>query len=135
MPKKLASKSKALPKYSSTKLLTNVLYESGFHFFTAVGNYTGITATNLNEFATKLQIVPVESVDFHFQRKDFQKWVAGTIGDKELAETTSIFGSARSAEDLRREIVRTVQERLAELARFSAANENVMIRAAIPLQN
>ena len=134
MPKKVVSKRKALPKSSSAKFLNNVPYESGFHFFTAIGNCTGITATNLSEFAAKLQIVPVESVDFHFQRKDFQKWIAETIGDKELAEGINIFGAARSAEDLRKEILRIVQERIAELTRFNTTNEGAMTETIVPLQ-
>jgi hypothetical protein len=134
MPRKVASKSKALPKSSSAKFLNNIPYESGFHFFTAIGCCTGITATNLNEFAAKLEIVPAESVDFHFQRKDFQKWIAETIGDKELAEAVSIFGAARSAENLRKEMLRVVQERTAELTRFNIANENATIKTIVPLQ-
>ena len=134
MPKKVASKSKALPKSSSAKFLNNVPYESGFHFFTAIGCYTGITATSLNEFAAKLEIVPVESVDFHFQRKDFQKWIAEKVGDKELAEVVSIFGAARSAEVLRKEMLRIVQERIVELTRFSITNEVTTIKTIVPLQ-
>jgi hypothetical protein len=135
MPKKVASKTKALHKSSSAKFLSNIPYESGFHFFTAIGCSTGITATNLNEFAAKLEIVPAESVDFHFQRKDFQKWIAETLGDKDLAEAVSIFGAARSAEDLRKEMLRMVQERIGELTRFSITNEGTTIKTIIvPLQ-
>ena len=38
------------------------------------------------EFAEKLQIMPIQSVAFHFQRQDFQKWLKNTIGDEELAK-------------------------------------------------
>jgi hypothetical protein len=134
MPKKVVSRSKALPKSSSAKILNNIPYESGFHFFTAIGNSTQITATNLSEFAAKLQVVPVESVDFHFQRKDFQKWIAETIGDKELAERISLFGGARSAEELRKEMLRITQERIAELTSFSVINEGALIKTTVPPQ-
>ena len=134
MPKKVVSKRKALPKSQSAKLLNNTPYESGFHFFTAIGEYTGITATNLNEFAIKLQTVPAESVDFHFQRKDFQKWIAETIGDNELADKISLFGATRSAEDLRNEMLRVVQERIAELKGLSVATEEILVKETVPLQ-
>ena len=133
MPKKVTSKRKSLPKSSKEKFLSTVPYESGFHFYTAVGNCTGITATNLNEFAAKLQIVPLESVEFHFQRKDFQKWVAETIGDKELAEGISLFAAAHFAEDLRNEILRVVQERIAELTMSRITNRDAL-KATVPLQ-
>jgi hypothetical protein len=91
------------------KPLRTVPFENGFHFYTAIGKYTGITATNLSEFATKLQTIPIESITFHFQRKDFQKWVQYTIEDAALAERISGIKGAQSAEGLRKEILRTVE--------------------------
>ena len=93
---------------SKTSLRT-VPFESGFQFYTAIGNYTGITATSLNEFAAKLQTIPLESITFHFQRKDFQKWIENTIEDTELAEKMDGINNGLSAEDLRKEILSTVQ--------------------------
>jgi hypothetical protein len=92
-----------------TKPLRTVPFESGFHFYTAIENYTGITATNLSEFATKLQIVPTESIKFHFQRKDFQKWIQYTIKDAALAERISRIKGEQTAEGLKKEILRTIQ--------------------------
>jgi len=98
-------------------LLNSVRYEKGFHFFTEPGRYTGITAISLSEFAKDLDTVPGESVKFHFQRKDYQKWLIDVVGDEELAkridmiEMTPMF----SDEDLRMELSKTVQNRIAEL--------------------
>jgi hypothetical protein len=91
------------------KPLRTVPFKSGFHFYTATGNYTGITATNLSEFAAKLQIVPAESITFHFQRKDFQKWIQYTIKDVALAERIGRIKGEQTAEGLRKEILRTVE--------------------------
>jgi hypothetical protein len=91
------------------KPLRTVPFESGFHFYTAIGNYTGITATNLSELAAKLKIVPTESISFHFQRRDFQKWVHYTIKDAALAERISRIKGEQSAEGLRKETLRTVE--------------------------
>jgi hypothetical protein len=91
------------------KPLRTVPFESGFHFYTAIGKYTGITATNLSEFATKLQTIPIESVKFHFQRKDFQKWIQYTLKDVALAERIRRIKGEQSAEGLRKEILRTVE--------------------------
>jgi hypothetical protein len=100
-------------KPTSVKPLRTVPFESGFHFYTAIGNYTGITATSLSEFATKLQIVPAESIKFHFQCKDFQKWIKYTIKDAALAERMSRIKGEQSSEGLRREILRTIETRTA----------------------
>jgi hypothetical protein len=135
MPRKTISKTRARPKSPRTKLTENVSYEKGFHFYTVIDNYTGITATNLTEFTAKLQAVPIESIVFHFQRKDFQKWITETIGDKELAERISIFGRAFHAEDLRKEIVRIVQERLTESNKLVTLIEVDQSKVAVPIRN
>ncbi len=105
-------------KMSAQELLRTVTYEKGFHFYTGLGKYTGITATSLDEFVAKLQTVTVESVTFHFQRDDYQKWLVNTIGDEELAQKINDlkkWPSWSSDENLRKELVKAVQKRLSEL--------------------
>ena len=110
---------------NTSKLLDTVPFENGFHFFTAIGNYTGITATNLCEFEAKLQIIPEESVKFHFQHKDFQKWIKDTIKDEELCAKIGKIREAQSTENLRKKILRITQERISELTRFSLSQDSV----------
>ncbi len=101
-------------------ILGSVPYEKGFHFFKATGVYTGETATNLETFAMKLQVIDAESVKFHFQRNDFEKWIKGTIGDEELADTISRRGELPQlpVEDLRQELLAILHTRIAELRRM-----------------
>ena len=109
MSRKVQVKRQPVAKPTSIKPLATVSYENGFYFYTAIGNYTGITAINLSEFAAKLQLVPMESVTFHFQRKDFENWIRYTIKDVALAERVGRAKGEQSTEDLRREILRTVE--------------------------
>ena len=111
MSRKTQIKKQLIAKPTTVKPLRTVPFENGFHFYTAIGNYTGITATNLNEFAAKLKTIPTESITFHFQRKDFQKWIKYTIRDAELAERISRTKEEQSAEDLRKVILRTIETR------------------------
>ena len=111
MARKVQVKKQLLVKPTIVKSLRTVPFESGFQFYTAIGSYTGITATNLNEFAAKLQIIPIESIAFHFQRKDFQHWIKDTIKDTELAEQMNGIKGGLSSEDLRKEILSTVKAR------------------------
>jgi len=60
--------------------------ENVFYFFTSIGNYTGESATSLEEFLNKIEHIDIKSIEFHFHRGDFEKWVAETIGDKKLSE-------------------------------------------------
>jgi hypothetical protein len=109
MSRKVQVKRQTVAKPTSIKPLTTVSFENGFHFYTAIGNYTGITATNLSEFAAKLQLVPMQSVTFHFQRKDFENWIRYTIKDVALAERIGRTKGEQSTEDLRKEILSTVE--------------------------
>jgi hypothetical protein len=99
------------------KILRTVPYEKGFHFYIAHGNYTGETATSLDEFEMKIQVVPAASIDFHLDRGDFQKWIGDTLGDTALARRVTSLKLTMPAEDLRREIIAIVQTRISELRR------------------
>jgi hypothetical protein len=97
------------------EILRTLPYEKGFHFYTAHGSYTGETATNLDAFEKKIQVVPAASVNFHMQRGDFQKWIEDTIGDEELAKRVSLIELTLPAEDTRKELLSVVQTRIAAL--------------------
>ena len=102
-------------KGKNLNLLNNVPLENGFQFFTELGKNTGITANSTVEFAEKLQTVPIQSVTFHFQHKDFQKWLKNTVGDEELAKRIDHIKAGTQDENLRKDLSKTVQNRIAEL--------------------
>jgi hypothetical protein len=111
---------KGMEKGLSTRanLLNTLPLEHGFQFFTEHGRNTGVTATSTVEFAEKLQIVPIQSVTFHFQRQDFQKWFRNTVGDEELATRIDQIKAGPQDEDLRKELSKTVQNRITELQQY-----------------
>ena len=120
MSRKVAAKKTVGGRLKEQQLLATVPYEKGFHFFTGLGKYTGVTATGMVEFAQKLQIIPVQSVTFHSQRQDFQKWLRNVVGDEELAKRIDKIrdsASYLSDENLRKELFKTVHNRIAELQR------------------
>jgi hypothetical protein len=100
-------------------LLNSVPFDSGFHFFIELGKYTGITAISTVEFSEKIQIIPIQSITFHFGRQDFQKWFKNTIGDEELAKRIDQINADSQDENLRKELSKTVQRRIAELTKSS----------------
>ena len=104
-----------MEKPKNLNLLNTLSFENSFHFFTELGKYTGITASSTVEFAEKLQIIPIQSVTFHFQRQDFQKWLKNTIGDEELAKRIDQIKAGSQDENLREELFKTVHTRIAEL--------------------
>ncbi len=71
---------------SSARILRTLSRENAFYFFTSVGNYTGQRAMSLEEFATKIREVPTASLEFHFYRGDFEKWISEVLEDSELTK-------------------------------------------------
>ena len=73
---KSSFKKPVLNKETISKILRSVSESEGFHFYLAIGEPTGETAVNLTEFVRKMATVEVQSVNFHYTRKDFQKWIS-----------------------------------------------------------
>ena len=97
------------------RFLRNMPFETGFHFTTERGVYTGITAISLPDFALKLQTIDVNSILFHYPRGDFQKWIQNTLGDEELANRMCFIKASLSGEELRNQLVKIVLKRISEL--------------------
>jgi hypothetical protein len=107
------SKSETSPEATQAKrALTNVNSECGFHFYTAIGDYTGVTATSLQDLIEKMREVPVGSVRFHYERGDFQRWIRTLFCDQELAENIGLIKPTFSDEALRAEIIDQIEENI-----------------------
>jgi hypothetical protein len=74
-----------LNKALVSKILRSVPESQGFRFYLAINEPTGETAVSLMEFVEKLETIEVQSINFHYPRKDFQKWIREVLGDAELA--------------------------------------------------
>jgi len=68
-----------------SEILKTLPREKAFYFFTSIGNYTGESASSLKEFLEKINAINVKSLEFHLYRGDFEKWIAETLEDGELA--------------------------------------------------
>jgi hypothetical protein len=113
-----ASSRPVLNKDVVSKVLRSVPEQEGFHFYLAIGEPTEEIAVSLADFVEKMSVVDVRSVNFHYTRKDFEKWIRAVFGDAELALRLGRIGRIRlgiQGEALRNEIIRTVKMRLSEL--------------------
>lgn len=97
-----------------SKVLGEVL-DKAFLFFTDIGEYTGISAISLSDFCDKLDKVPLRSVEFHFNRGDFGKWIKETLGDKQLAARIGRIKKKVKGEELKKKIQGRVRRRLTQL--------------------
>ena len=106
-------------------LISTVPLENVFQFFTELDRNTGITANSTVDFAEKLQTIPIESVIFHFQRQDFQRWFKNTVGDEELAKRIDHINIWVHDENLKEVVSQMVQNRITELTKTSPARTTV----------
>ena len=109
---------KAVDKTLASKILRTVHNHEGFWFCIAQGDLTGKNATSLKDFAKMLQVVDVQSIDFHFSREDFRRWIQFIIGDIDLSPRINRIPQDTRGEKLRSALIKTVNERLIELKRI-----------------
>jgi hypothetical protein len=97
------------------KILRKVTVEEGFRFFREIGDYTGKVAMSLEDFAVDLRTMDLRSIEFHFQRQDFEKWIRNVLGDEELAKSLSQIRMGLQGEKLRNELIMVVTKRVDDL--------------------
>jgi len=105
----------------NSRMLRKLGNDEAFYFFTAIGNYTGQSASSLEEFLNRITEIDAKSLEFHLFREDFEKWMSSTIGDARLAESIKLLRAQKaSGNDLRGRLSLLVSKRLKELK--SASN-------------
>jgi hypothetical protein len=106
---------KTLTNQYASNILSNVPLEKVFSFFTAEGVCTNVSAASLPDFATKLGSIDADSILFHYPRGDFQAWIKDTLKDDVLAGRMCFIEREISGEQLRKELLKMVQNRISEL--------------------
>ncbi len=97
--------------------LRNLSREEAFYFFASIGNYIGESAASLKEFLEKIGSVDTQSLEFHLQREDFEKWVSGTLGDTKLAaQIKDLKNQKLTGENLRTQLCIIIARRHNELS-------------------
>ena len=91
----------------------------GFYFYVAEHLPAGITAYRLSEFLEELRTVEAASIDFHFYRGDFEKWI-DMLGDGYLSrQFDELKGKSPSGEELRSQLIKRVRSRYETLTKAS----------------
>jgi predicted heme/steroid binding protein/quinol monooxygenase YgiN len=113
-----------IDKAKAQKILRSLPFEEGFHFAVDLNKYTSETALNLFSFYEELKTIEPESLRFHFQRRDFQKWIETTLDDQELALRIDKLPKQLNDEELREELIKTLQVRITELQTANLSNKS-----------
>ncbi len=125
---KKAGTVKVINRETASEILRTVPHNNAFYFFTSIGQYGGEFAASLADFCQKIKRIDVKSVDFHFKRQDFQKWIRTTIGDAYLVNEINKIGKSFQGEELRVRIYQTIERRLTELKELLASEEAYLER-------
>jgi mannose-1-phosphate guanylyltransferase / phosphomannomutase len=100
--------------------------EKAFYFCTDLGQYIGLMASSTNGFAESLEKAPLQSLEFHAKRRDFEKWVRDVLGSNEFADAIAdACKDGSQGEELRAKLVSVTKKRVAgepdsDLLRLSA---------------
>ena len=109
----------------ASKILRTVPIPQAFLFFTDIGQYTGVFAVSLTDFSEKLESISLKSIEFHFTRGDFERWIRETLGDKYLANRIKGIDRSIQGEELRKSILRIVERHLNMLKQITRTNKPI----------
>ena len=85
--------------------------DKSFYFDTGLGQYSGILASSIGEFLEALKIVPLESLEYHIGRRDFEKWMKDVLGSIQLADNIRTLRRSQSkGEELRVQLIDYVMQ-------------------------
>ncbi|MGQ9515600.1 MAG: DUF5752 family protein [Thermoproteota archaeon] len=113
--RKLTIEPKIIDKEIAKRILARLTPERAFYFFKGIGEYIGHVAFSLDEFCSLLNVVSIDSIDFHINRNDFENWI-NFIGDSELANSIKKSKEMNlKGEALRKELHDLVESRCKEL--------------------
>jgi len=112
------------PELSAKWILRRLPTDKGFTFFYEFARQTSITAHDLFEFARALRNVPTQSIQYHVERADFERWLSQVLGDKKLAEKVGALAVEKLVgESLRKRLVAVVEARLRQLESLAAKDK------------
>ena len=104
------------PSFKYRRLLRHVPADKAFKFYYRFAKPADVSASSLQEFYEALKRVSLESIAFHMDRGDFERWISNVIGDDELADRIANLPKKwRGKRKLRHILLTLVGERIKEL--------------------
>ncbi len=104
---------------SVSDVLRTVPSENAFYFYREEGLPSGVKASSLQEFLTRIESADPMSLEFHSQRHDFENWVK-MLGDPTLAKQMQTLASQNlTPDELKSKLVRIVRMRVGKLKKLA----------------
>ncbi len=100
-------------------VLRTVPNENAFYFYRGEGTPSGIKASSLQEFLSRIESADSQSLYFHSQRHDFENWIR-MLGDPTLAKQMQTVASQNlTPDELKSKLVRIVRMRVGKLKKLA----------------
>lgn len=113
------------PSFKYRRLFRRVSADKAFKFYYRFAEPAYISASSLQEFYEALKKVDTESIAFHMNRGDFERWISNIIEDDELAnKIANLPKSWRDKGKLRCMLLTLVEERIKELKNLMENDKN-----------
>jgi predicted transcriptional regulator len=97
---------------AAIKAFTQVPEDKAFHFYTRIGYPTVYRAQSLADFYNIAQQIGDESLEFHLNREDFERWVNDVLADGELAvKIGALRKSSPQPEAIRTELLKEIDKK------------------------
>lgn len=104
------------PEWIAKRMLQPFPIEKGFTFFYEFARPTQLTVHSLEEFHNALKVVDLQSLEFHMERGDFERWIRQVMGDDVLADgLKSVSDERLRGKPLRAKILGMVHRRIKDL--------------------
>jgi len=104
---------------SVSDVLRTVSNENAFYFYRDEGIPSGLKASSLKEFLSRIESADPQSLFFHSQRHDFENWV-GMLGDPTLAKQMRTLASQNlTPDELKSKLVRITRMRVGKLRKLA----------------
>jgi len=82
----------------------------GFFFYSEEEKNTGYSAHSIKEFSEAIRNVSLQSIEFHFKRKDFENWL-NYVGQKNLAQQfEALQESMKTGDELRQIMINLLDQ-------------------------
>jgi len=108
-------KKPSIDEKTISKITRTLPRNEGFHFYKGPGESTGKIAISLNDLAEKMRIVDIRSINYHYKRREFEKWIRDSLGDVELSRRIGKLSRELHGEKLRNGLINLIKTRLEEL--------------------
>ncbi len=112
------------PELAAKWVLRRLPIDKGFTFFHEFARPTSMTAHSLHEFGRAINSAPEQTLQYHLERGDFERWISQVLGDKILAQKIAL--TAREGvkgERLRKKLAAVIEARAKEFEALAAKGQ------------